>query len=47
MHEITIKHTKEQVYVHTLLSQWEFIPWEIRITFPKDSQLQQIRATQP
>ena len=25
----------------TLLSQWEFIPWEIRVAFPKESQLQQ------
>ena len=33
--------------VYTLLSQWGFIPWKIRVAFPKESQLQQSRATQP
>ena len=23
---------------YTLLSQWEFLPWEIRVAFPKESQ---------
>ena len=31
----------------TLLSQWELLLWEIRVAFPKESQLQQSRATQP
>ena len=30
----------------TLLSQWEFLQQEIRVAFPKESQLQQSRATQ-
>ena len=29
------------------LSQWEFFPAEIRVTFPEESQLRQSRATQP
>ena len=33
-------------FVYTLLSQYEFLPWEIRVDFPKESQLQQSRATQ-
>ena len=33
--------------LHTLLPQWEFLPWEIRVAFPKESQLQKSRATQP
>ena len=33
--------------VYTLLSQWEFLAWEIRVAFPKESQLQQSRAIQP
>ena len=33
--------------LYTLLSQWEFLQWEIRVTFPKESQLQPSRATQP
>ena len=32
---------------YILLSQWEFLPWEIRVAFPKESQLRQSRATQP
>ena len=32
--------------VFTLLSPWKFIPWEIRVAFPQESQLQQSRATQ-
>ena len=35
------------VYLYTLLSQWEFFTWEIRVAFPKKSQLQQSRAIQP
>ena len=31
----------------TLLSQWEFFSWEIRIVFRKESRLRQSRATQP
>ena len=31
----------------TLLSQWEFFPWEVRAAFPEKSQLQQSHATQP
>ena len=34
------------IFLYTLLSQWEFLPWEIRVAFPKESQLQQSRATQ-
>ena len=34
--------------VYILFSQWEFLPWKIRVAlFPKESQLQQSRATQP
>ena len=29
-----------------LLSQWECIPWRIRVPFAKENQLQQSRATQ-
>ena len=31
----------------TLLSQWEFFPWEIRVAFPKESQRRHSGATQP
>ena len=31
---------------YTLLSQWEFLPCKIRFAYPKESQLQQRRATQ-
>ena len=34
------------VFFYTLLSQSEFLPCEIRFAFPKESQLQQSRATQ-
>ena len=30
--------------LYTLLSQWEFLPWEIWVAFPKESQLQQIKT---
>ena len=33
-------------FFYTLLSQWEFFPWEILVAFPKECQLQQSRATQ-
>ena len=38
-------------FFYTLLSQsvnhqWEFLPWEIWVAFPKESQLQQSHATQ-
>ena len=33
-------------FFNTLLSQWEFLPWEIWVTFPKESQLQQSHDTQ-
>ena len=33
--------------MYTLLSLWEFLPWEIWVAFPEESQLQQSRATQP
>ena len=42
----TLQITEKYWYWYTLLSQWEFFPWEIRVTFPKESQLQQSRATQ-
>ena len=29
--------------LYSLLSQWEFLPWEIWVAFPKESQLQQWR----
>ena len=32
---------------YTLLSQWEFLPWETRVAFPKKNLLQQSRVTQP
>ena len=32
---------------YILLSQWEFIPWEIPVAFPKENQLQESRTTQP
>ena len=36
------------LFFYILLSQLEFLPWEIRVAFPKESQLQQqSRATQP
>ena len=41
--------TTETVFMYFVhcLSQWEFLPREIRVAFPKESQLQQSRATQP
>ena len=32
---------------HSLLSQWEFFPWEIWIAFPKESKLWPSHAIQP
>ena len=29
------------LFVYIVLSQWEFIPWKIRVAFLKESQLQQ------
>ena len=34
-------------FFNTLLSQWDFVSWEIRVAFPKEFQLQQSGATQP
>ena len=34
-------------FFYTLLSHWEFLPWEIQVDFPKKSQQQQSCATQP
>ena len=34
------------VGLNTLLSQWDFFPWEMWGAFPKESQLQQSRITQ-
>ena len=31
----------------TLLPEWEFFPWNIRVAFPKESQLRQRRDTHP
>ena len=33
--------------MYALSFQWEFLPWEIRVAFLKEIQLQQSRATQP
>ena len=36
------------IFVHYVkLSQWEFLPWEIWVAFPKESQLQQSSACYP
>ena len=32
-------------FFYTLFSQWECLPWEIRVAVPKEGQLQQSRAT--
>ena len=39
---------KVAFFFYILLSQLEFLPWEIRVAFlvPKENQLQQSRATQ-
>ena len=43
----TVGCTADFRILYALLSQWEFPPWEIRVALPKESQLQQSRATQP
>ena len=47
--KVTIDAREISVFriLYTLLSQWEFLPWETRVAFPKESQLQQSRARYP
>ena len=50
MQEMTVNHPKSSTtfffFFTTVLSQWDFPPWEIRVAFPGKSQLRRSRNTQ-